>query len=198
MLATAGNIDVDILTRQEYWRGRIHVKFEHDGRIVVRLNLRYRRGKPALFRLARGGRCRHCNHTVAFRHHLAGEYETTALLILVQRVFDVIVAKVIAAALGAALAGTAHAIGAIHWQVDLRAKGGIEHLLARLACDEAGHAVLEVQCNVVAGHAVSSPSSFLPALDIKRDKCRAPGGCSRSSAQFSWPKSTRHRRPFAG
>src|SRR5471032_515433 len=197
MLATAGNIDVYILTRQENGCGRIHVKFEHDGRIIVRLNRRYRRGKLALFSLASSGRGRHCNHAIALRHHLAGEYEATLLLVLAQRVFNVLVAKVIAAALGAALAGTAHAIGAIHWQVDLRAKGGIEHLLAWLACDEAGHAVFEVQCNVVAGHAVSFTSSFLPVLDIKRDKCRAPGGCSRSSAQFSWLKSTMRRRHSA-
>src|SRR5260370_28549792 len=107
MLATAGNIDIDILTRQEYWCGRIHVKFEHDGRIIVWLDPRHHRGKPALFSLASSGRGRHCNHTIALRHHLPGEYEATALLVPPQRVFNVIVAKVIAAPLGPAISCTA-------------------------------------------------------------------------------------------
>ena len=50
--------------------------------------------------------------------------------------------------------------------------------------DWPGYTVLEVQCNVVAGHGVS----FHPMLkltldvirDVKRDKRRAPAGCSRS------------------
>src|ERR1700729_4097094 len=107
MLRAAGDVDVDVLTRQEVWCRCIDVEFENDGRVVVLLDLRYRRDEPALLSLARTGRCRHCNHTVALRHHLAGEDETPVLLVVAQGVFDIVVTQIVTATFGATLTGAA-------------------------------------------------------------------------------------------
>jgi len=166
MLAAARHVDVHVLARQEHRcvGGRVDVEFEHDRRVVVRLDLRDGRREPAVAGLARRRRRRHRDHAVALRHHLARQHEAFVLLVLGQRVVDVVVAEVVAAAFRAALAGAAYAVRTIHRQVDARAKCRIEHLLAGLAFDEARDAILEVQCNLVAGHGTLLHSVF----DIRR------------------------------
>jgi hypothetical protein len=72
------------------------------------------------------------------RHHLAGQHDAGRLLVVAQCIVEIVVAEVVAAAFRAALAGAAHAVGAVHRQVDLRAECRIEHFLAGLAVDEAG------------------------------------------------------------
>src|SRR5690606_21128931 len=73
-----------------------------------------------------------------------------------QRFVDVFLTQVVHALLAAALAGAADAVGAIHRQVDLVAVGRIQHGLAAVAVDEAGDAVFEIECDVVAH--VGSPA----------------------------------------
>ena len=96
---------------------------------------------------------------------VAGEDEALFSLLGGQRVLDIVVAEVIVALFTATLAGAAHAVGAIHGQIDLLAIGGVQYLLARVAVDETGDAVLEVKSNTIT-HSVLSGRPASDVIDV--------------------------------
>src|SRR6266702_4923803 len=106
------------------------------------------------------------DHAVGTWAHLAGENLAGGRLLRAKRVFDAVAQNVLAG-LADRLAGAAHTITAIEWNIDPGANGGIGDALALLAFDEAGHSVLKTEGYLMGHGGVSSRAART---------CRSAGG----------------------
>ena len=176
-LVAARHPEVDVLPRQECQLGqRVALDRQRDGALGQLAHIADGRLVADLLGLAHLRGRRHAHHAIALGAHLAGQHVALLGFVLAERVLDVFLAEVVAAGFGEALAGTAGAVAAIQRDVDALAIGGVGHGFAEVGFDEAGHAVFEIQCDLV-GHGCA----------LRGGRRRSSGGCSRSSARPSWP-----------
>ncbi len=145
-LLRARHLEIDVLAGQ---KGQPAQRFaadrQRDGAFRKLAHLADRRLVAALRRLAdRRGR-RHADHAVALHAHLTGQHVALGDFVVTQRVLDELLAEVVEAGLGLALARAAGTVTAVQRDVDALAIGGVGHRLAGVDVDETGHAVFEVQ-----------------------------------------------------
>ncbi len=152
VLAAARHADIDVLPGQKCGCGLCHIQHQFIGGIAKGLHRAHRGAELAGAGLAGGRRHRHGDHAVGLWHHLAGQHQALAGFVFGQRVVDVVVAQVVSAALGLALAGAADAVRAVHRQVDTVAEGGVQHFFVGAAVHKAGDPVFKVQGNAIAVH----------------------------------------------
>ena len=174
-LVGARHLQVDVLPRQEgQLAQRLALDRQRNGALRQLAHVADGRLVTGLRGLADIRGCRHADHAVALGTHLAGQHIAVRSFVLAQRVLDVFLAEVITPGFGEALAGPAGTVATVQRDVDALAVGCVGDGFAKIGLDEAGHPVLEIQCDLVSH-----------GLALTGDRRRSAGGCSRSSARPS-------------
>ena len=125
-LIAARHLQIDVLPGQERQLvQRFALDRQRNGALGQLAHIADRSLVVGLLGLADVRSGRHANHAVTFGAHLAGQYVALLGFGFAQRILDVFLAEVVAAALGEAFAGPAGAVTAIQRHVDALAVSGI-------------------------------------------------------------------------
>ena len=172
-LPAAGYLQVDILARQKRQAAQgLALYRQSDGALGQLLHIADNGIKTGLLGLAQGRRSRHPQYAVAGGAHLAGQHIALPGLLCAEGVFDIVLAQLVAASFGKALAGTAGTVAAVQRDIDALAVSGVSDGFLAIGLDKTGNSVFEVEGN-------------LKTHNVPRRQCpaRAPTGTLRHASQ---------------